>query len=488
MEDEQINLLNNSERRSTSQERKRPFFLFNKFILSVIVMTVVVGLIFSFTSSETQDSSGGHPTFFSTVKKIVTSADKDLAGEDSDRINFLILGIGGAGHDGPELTDTIIFSSVQPSTKEVGMMSIPRDLSVPIDGYGWKKINHVNAYGEQEEYGHGPELAAETIGEILDQEIHYWVKVDFQGFEDFIDAIGGLEIDVDRSFTDPAYPIDDGEGNIITLEFEEGLQKLDGEMALQFARSRHGNNGEGSDFARAARQQKIILAVKKKLLSPTTLLNPSRITKMIDTLKENIHTNISTWEMIRLVNLGNIFDSDNISNVVLTTAPGSALYDTYVNGAYVILPKNNDWTPVRSLAKNIFHADDEIVSTPDAAPRDIRVEIQNATTLVGCAKHTSDFLASQGYEVVFFGNSDDKVLERTLIYDLSNGAHRTELIALQDYLSADISLSAPGWLITQEIIPDQLTITNEIAQETSESDSIDFLIILGQSSANIIRQ
>lgn len=487
MGDGYINLLNDEQSGSRQNKQKRPFFLFGRFILFVIAITAVVGIISSFVSSDTDNLSANHPTLFSTVKRIVTSADKELDGEDSDRINFLILGIGGEGHDGPELTDTIIFASVRPSTEEVGMMSIPRDLSVPIDGYGWKKINHINAYGEQDEAGSGPKLAAITTSEILDQEIHYWIKVDFQGFEDFIDAIGGLDIDVERSFTDTAYPIDDGNGTVITLEFEEGLQHIDGETALRFVRSRHGNNNEGSDFARAARQQKVILAVKKKILSPTTLLNPAKITRMIDTLKNNIKTNISTWEMVRLANLGNIFDSDNISNVVLTTAPGSPLYETYVNEAYVILPRNNDWSAVQKLARNIFSAEDEIASTPDAIPRDVRVEIQNATDVDGLAKQTGDFLAAQGYEVTQFGNSDQR-LERTIIYDLSNGAHRAELVALQDYLSADVSISAPGWLLTQEIIPDQLTLTNEAAKNASSGESIDFLIILGQSGTNIIRQ
>jgi LCP family protein required for cell wall assembly len=484
MESNFANLLSNNDDK-TPVKSKRPFFLFGRFILLIVIATILVGLVSHFVSSDSENVSSDHPTLFSTVKRIVTSADRELDGEDSDRINFLVLGIGGEGHDGPELTDTIIFASVRPSTEEVGMMSIPRDLSVPIEGYGWQKINHVNAYGEQEDPGSGAGFAAETAGEILDQKIHYWIKVDFQGFEDFIDAIGGLDIDVERAFTDSTYPIDDGDGTVITLDFEDGLQHMDGETALRFARSRHGDNNEGSDFARAARQQKIILAVKKKLLSPTTLLNPTKIAKIIDTLKNNIQTNISTWEMMKLANIGNIFDSDRISNVVLTTAPGSPLYETYVNEAYVILPRNNDWTAIQKLAKNIFNAKDEIVGTPDAIPRNVRIEVQNATDIDGLAKQTCDFLAAQGYEIVSFGNSEQK-LSRTIIYDLSNGSHRTELIALQDYLSADVSLSAPGWLLTQEIIPDQLTVTNEV-QSVSDSKNIDFLIILGQSSANIIR-
>ncbi|MDA1038124.1 MAG: LCP family protein [bacterium] len=487
MEDEDVNLLEPEKKRSVANKRKRPLFLFHhRSILTIIIVTATIGVVFS-TTAATSEQNTSHPSFFNTVRRIVTSADKELVGEDSDRINFLLLGIGGAGHDGPELTDTIIFSSIRPSTREIGMMSIPRDLTVPIKGYGWRKINHVNAYGEQEEWGHGPELAAETIGEVLEQPVHYWAKVDFSGFEQLIDAIGGIDVYVDRTFTDPTYPLDDGEGNTTSLEFEEGWQNMDGELALKFVRSRHGNNSEGSDFARARRQQKVLLAVKKKVLSAGTLLNPARISRIIDTLRGNIQTNISTWEMIRLANLGDIFDTDSISNIVLDTRPDGPLYETTANGAYVILPKNNDWTPIQHLAENIFSAEEDLNQPLESQPRYVRVEIQNATGIVGLATQTAQILQSQGYEVVQVGNSATREESRTTIYDLSNGDNRAELLALQDFLSADVSLSAPGWLFVQEIIPDKLTITNKAARAAVTDESIDFLIVLGQSSANIIR-
>lgn len=484
MDDDQINLLAD-EALSKPSKGRRPFFLFRRFTFAVITLTLTIGVVVSFTGDPSDDGTGA-PSFFGTVRGLVTSADKELEGEDTDRINFLLLGIGGAGHDGPELTDTIILASVRPSTKEVGMLSIPRDLSVPIEGYGWQKINHVNAYGESGAAGRGPELAAKTIGDVFDQPIHYWVKIDFKGFEEFIDAIGGVEIDVERAFTDAAYPVDDGKGNIITLAFEKGLTHMDGETALRFARSRHGDNNEGSDFARAARQQKLILAVKRKLLSPTTLLNPARIARLIDTLNDNIRTNMTTWEMIRFANLGNIFDSDEINNMVLTTAPGGPLYETTVNGAYVILPRNNDWKPLRAIVEQIFTADDEIVQLPDAAPRNIRIEIQNGTGLSGLAAEMADTLALQGYEIVRVGNASIEDMERTMIYDLTLRANRMELVALADFLSADISLSAPGWLLSEGLIPDQLTL-NTPAAETAEGEEIDFLIVLGHSSGSVIR-
>ena len=207
------------------------------------------------------DSGDANISFFSSFKSLVTSGDKELTGEEDDRINFLLLGIGGSGHAGPELTDTIMFGSYQPSTSEVGLLSIPRDLVVPIPEYGYRKINHVNAYGEVDDPGHGAEAAADVIGEVLDQEIHYTVKVDFDGFEELIDAIGGVDVYVDRGFVDYTYPTDDY--LVQTVQFDEGWTHMNGDTALKYSRSRHGTNGEGSDFARAERQQKILVAVKE---------------------------------------------------------------------------------------------------------------------------------------------------------------------------------------------------------------------------------
>ena len=486
MEDEtRVNLLLDEKTSKTTAQKKPPFFLFRKWVLTLVIIVGTFATVLLMTTTTSDGSAFGYP-IFSTFSRIITSPNKALTGEDTDRINFLLLGIGGAGHDGPELTDTIIFMSVRPSTREVGMISIPRDLNVPLEGYGWRKVNHVNAYGE-EENGTGPQLAAETISDILAQPIDYWVKVDFKGFEEFIDAIGGVELDVERDFTDPSYPLDDGLGTVETVTFGAGVQEMDGETALKFVRSRHGNNNEGSDFARAARQQKVILAVKKKVLSPGTFLNPSRIGRMIDTLRSNIDTNLSSWEIIRLSNLGNLFDGDSINNIVLTTAPGSPLYETTVNGAYVILPRNNDWRPIQYLAEHIFEPGVTPATTPATGTRAARIEIQNGTALEGLAFETSELLSVQGFTVERIGNAGNRTENTTVIYDLTNGQLASELKLLQDLLGAEVTLSAPGWIFTNQLVPDQIVISDEAPRNAVAGEEIDFLIVLGQDSTHRIR-
>ena len=173
-------------------------------------MLAAVGIIFSSQVSSTSESSGSFPDFslFSAIKHLVSSGDRDLEGEEEDRVNFLLLGIGGEGHDGPQLTDTIIFTSFRPSDGAVAMMSLPRDMTVPIPNYGYRKVNHANAYGEMDNPGSGPELASQVIGDVLDEEINYYLRIDFKGFEEFVDAIGGVDVYIENGFTDSNYPIE----------------------------------------------------------------------------------------------------------------------------------------------------------------------------------------------------------------------------------------------------------------------------------------
>ena len=221
----------------------------------------------------TKKLDGSKLSFFQQLTHIVTSTDQQLQGESDDRVNILLLGYGGAGHDGPYLTDTMMLVSFQPSTKKVALISIPRDLYVNIPGYGYRKINEIMSDGRDQKYpGGGEAMTVKVVSDLLNTPIQYYASIDFNGFKQVIDQVDGVTVTVDRTFYDAMYP-DSGIG-YDPVSFKAGTQTMNGTTALKFARSRHGNNGEGTDFARAARQQKIILALKDKLLSFGTLSNP----------------------------------------------------------------------------------------------------------------------------------------------------------------------------------------------------------------------
>lgn len=480
--------------------RERGVSLFARLFLVILITGAVTAAAFSFGVTSSETGPGG---FFGTLSRLVLSGDKPIAGEDDDRINILLTGVGGKGHEGSELTDTMIFTSFRPSTSEVGMLSIPRDMAVPIPDRGIGRINSVNAY-------EGPETTATVVGEILEQPIHYWVKVNFNGFADFIEALDGVDVYVENTFTDPAYPTpgmeyadcgttttvlnEEGEETEVptygcryeVLSFQEGWTHMDGTTALKFVRSRHGNNGEGSDFARAARQQKVLLAVREKLLSVSTLFNPGRITGLFSALGNNVETNLTGWEITKLATYIPTIDQDAISHHVLDES--GPLYSAIVNGAYLLLPDNNDWGPIQRIAANVFQGEGSNIAMtePDEdVPNFVRVEIQNGTDVSGMAFNASQILSAQGFDVIKIGNAVNRDYSQTVIYDLTDGTEPEALQALSEILAGQVSMSAAGWVYTNKIIPSELTVSDE-DPSAQPTESVDFLVILGANTANLV--
>ncbi|MFA6017701.1 MAG: LCP family protein [Patescibacteria group bacterium] len=459
--------------------------------LSVGAMLFVVIAAFAstkitHTTAEEPEAANGF-SLFSSLRRLVVAPEKALSGEDGDRVNVLLLGVSGAGHAGPQLTDTMILASYKPSTNEVGMISIPRDLTVEIPGYGYRKINAVNALAEMNESGSGVTAAANTVQTIFGQTVDYAVRVDFNGFEEIVDDIGGIDVYIDQSFTDTTYPIDDVECNVTTVSFSEGWAHMDGKTALQFARSRHGDSGEGSDFARAARQQKILLAVKDRALSLNVLLNPAKLNNIISTIRKNVSTDMSLWEMMRLAEYVPKIDRNALATRVLDTAPGSPLYSTMINGAYVILPRNEDWSDLKLIAKNIFDDKPMVTSQEAALPSSptgsdgVRIEIQNGTPTFGLAARTAELLESSGFTIALVSNAAERDYQKTMIFDYTNGKKAEELASLQKYLDADVIMTPQGYLSSDAVVPDGLGTVPDVSGE-----DIDFLIIIGENGMDLV--
>lgn len=256
-----------------------------------------------------------------------------------DNINLLLLGIGGGTHDGPNLTDTIIFASINPVTKKTTLVSIPRDLWVPDLG---AKINTAYAFGEEKRKGGGLILAKAVTEKILGQPIDYVVRIDFAGFVKSVDSIGGINVNVERSFDDYAYPIEGKENETCGhtqeeidklatssaelevfpcrythIHFDKGIQNMNGKTALEFVRSRHALGEEGTDFARSKRQEKVITAFKDKIFSLQTLANPLKLMGLYSALSENIDTDVQQSEFDDFIRLAEKMKSGKIQSAVL---------------------------------------------------------------------------------------------------------------------------------------------------------------------------
>lgn len=223
------------------------------------------------------------------------------------RTNVIILGIPGGIHDGTDLTDAIIFLSIDYKKQDVVEVSIPRDI--------WSdtlkdKINTAYHYGEEKKKDGGLVLAKAIIEEVVGQPVHYAWLLDFSGFKKLIDLVGGVDIFVVNSFTDNFYPITGKEDDFCAgdptfacryekLQFEKGWEYMDGEQALKYVRSRQAEGEEGSDFARSRRQQQVIAVLKAKLLQPSFFWqNLKNVKELFTAFDEATNTDMKLSEQI----------------------------------------------------------------------------------------------------------------------------------------------------------------------------------------------
>jgi len=300
------------------------------------------------------------------------------------KTNFLILGIDKRagvpytffGSNGKQerngfLSDTIIVASVNQNTKQVSVISIPRDTWVTIPGRsGFSvssgKINSAYSLGDVYGYpGGGLKLSERVVAEHLGLPIHYGVRIDFEGFKKAIDTLGGIDITVERSFDDYQYPAEGKEKAICAdgsyacrfehLHFDAGLRHMDGAMALKFVRSRTGTNSEGSDFARAHRQQKVIAAFFKKATLLGNLLDPVKLSRLSRDLGQGLESDFDLAAIPQTVKLFKEVKLDNARTLVLDPSSGVMYHpdDSLYGGAYVLVPKRS-WDEVKTKIKEFL--------------------------------------------------------------------------------------------------------------------------------------
>ncbi len=450
-------------------------------IIGLVFLGLIIFIVLSSCNrpSTSNNEKGWLNNFFwGSLSRIIGSDKKELKGESDDRINILLLGMGGKGHDGAYLTDTIMLVSLRPSDKKVALLSIPRDTVVPIKGYGWRKINNINAYAEAEDSGSGGKATIDELSSILEIPIQYYFRADFDGFINMIDKLGGIEVNVEKILDDPQYPILGQEENpdypsrFEHLYVEKGLQKMDGSLALKFARSRHGLNGEGSDFARSRRQQLVLEAVKEKLLSAGSLLNPVKIFSIAGDLKEHVSTNLEVSEGLRIWEMFKDINKEDIINKVLDDGPKGLLSSGRgEDGAYILQPRSGNFTEIQTLVKNIFAGNAEIVAKQESNKQHGKVEIINGTYINKLASRISFNLQKQNFTITKTGNAQERNVKKTVIYDLTYGEKLEDLKVLKDNTDAEVSINLPNWLISY---------INESVSQNLAIERPDFILVLGE--------
>lgn len=292
------------------------------------------------------------------------TADTSSLESHNNRTNLLILGASGSQSKTDDLTDTMIFVSIDRASADVVMLSIPRDIW--LDSLQ-AKINTAYHYGEKRKKGGGFVLAKDAAYEVFNQPIHYGILIDFEGFVKIIDLLGGLDIKVDRSFDDYKYPIagkenDDCNGDseykcrYEHLHFDTGWQQMNGQLALKFVRSRNAEGEEGTDFARSQRQRKVILALKDKIFSAKVLLNPKKVIELKKTFGNHLiyDTQFNEEQITAFLSLFLRFvkNKNQIRTISLDIgdedSPGF-LYNPPLKeyDQWVLIPRTEDWNEIQ---------------------------------------------------------------------------------------------------------------------------------------------
>ena len=310
-----------------------------------------------------------------------------------ERITILVLGIDERQQEsGPFRTDTIMLVTLDPTTLQAGVLSIPRDLWVPIPGYTEEgnRINTAHFLGDLYDHpGGGPALAMETVQYNLGVPVDYYARLNFQGFIKLVDLVGGVDIEVEETLHDTAYP-DNNYGTEV-LHIEAGPHHFDGEMALKYARTRHGTG----DFDRARRQQQVMVALLSRVTSLEMLPQLARkAPDIFNTLDESLSTNMALDEILALSGLALRVDREEIRFGVID----ASCTQNWVtpSGAQVLIPLREQMREVRDY---VFGRIDNLSDEVTPADEKAAIAVRNGTMRPGLATEVSERLQAQGLEI-----------------------------------------------------------------------------------------
>ncbi len=343
---------------------------------------------------------------------IIFSFGKSLRTDGSGHTNILLAGVGGEGHDGGSLTDTIIVASIDYDHKLVSMLSLPRDLYVKSQKLQTgERINQIYVLGKNQINSKaGMEALAEIASGISGLQIDYYAKVDFQGFVKIVDSLGGVDLEVEKDIYDPYYPLGETT-HYQTFSIKAGYQHLDGATALKYARSRKTT----SDFDRAHRQQLLLNAIKEKALSMNVLTDPGKIQALYNSLQDSIETNFTVDEIIEFAKISKDFGKESLVSNVLSDNPdicGGFLYTPareFFDGAFVLLPAGKNYDSIHEMADVIFNHADIVKANPE-------IQVLNGTKTANLATEVGIYLNRDCLNVTHYGNADTKDHAVTTIY------------------------------------------------------------------------
>ena len=412
-----------------SRVRRARTIAFRTALVSMALLIGLGGLLFSQGLFNLHKVFKGGAVSAASLQQDVNP--NQLKGEGDGRINVLLTGIGGKGHDGGDLTDTLMLASIDPVNNTASLLSVPRDLWVTLPGKGSMKINAAyvtakNAYLHKAGKGanNGQAVAAgftsidQTLEKVLGVPINYNLLVNFQAFRQAIDKVGGVSVNVPEDLYDNTMAWENNHNPYLA---RAGQQTFDGVHALMYVRSRE----TSSDFARSQRQRAVLLALKQKTVTLGVLANPGKLAGLMGAFGDNVQTDFSLSDASRMYSILKRINNSNIQSISLagTTSTTSAAAGTdslvttgNINGQSIVMPKAGleNYDAIQEYVRG--HLKDGYITKEKA-----KVFIVNGTVQEGLATKMAEKLKNYGYNVTGVATTKDSVFPSTVVVDLSHG-------------------------------------------------------------------
>ncbi|GAC1501302.1 MAG: hypothetical protein NVS1B10_05420 [Candidatus Saccharimonadales bacterium] len=386
--------------------------------LFLIIFFITAFLGFKFASN-------AHKLFGGNIFSILTTTK--LKGEDVGRVNILLAGNSSddPGHDGADLTDSIMLVSIDTKTNRAYLLSIPRDLWVDILG-SHQKINAAYVVGKNKHFNEsgypygGMGMLTKIVSQDFGIQINYYALLDYKALQQSVDAVGGLDITVKsqdrRGLYDPSI---DYATNGPLVKLTNGLHHLNGQQALNFARARGDDYRSygfaGSDFDRTEHQRQMLVALKAKAVSAGVLANPTKLSSLSDAIGNNVKTDLNLSEVHRLYDISKKIDNNDIKSLSFNNVNGKNLLASYrsYDGQSALIPQLgiDRYTDIKSFIKRQS-------STNPIVQEGATVTVLNSSDKSGLAVQYKSKLQAEDLTVEAIG--DGKKRTNTQIVDNSH--------------------------------------------------------------------
>jgi LCP family protein required for cell wall assembly len=393
---------------------------------------------------------------------------EDLNTEGDGRLNVLLLGRGGSENEAPDLTDTLLIASIDLKNQTASLLSIPRDTYVDNQSDN-SKINGVFSRAKEQALYRGQnndqaedagiKATISAVRNIAGVPIHKYVLTDYKAFRDVVNALGGVDVTVPEAIYD----------GFTGWSFKAGAQTMNGDKALQYARTRHGS--DRGDFDRTENQRRLLIAMRQKATSTGIVANPIRLNSLANAVQKNIRTDLSIDESRSVFDKLKTMPETSIKSLDLDDPKAPLVTTGMANGQSIVRPLAGleDYTKIRAYARTNM-------MDPYLKQESPTIAVYNGSSKAGTATLVGDILAGYGYKVLEKETSKE-VQPKTLIIKVNKDAKKpfTERF-LTVRFGTVITSELPATIIPAE---SKITTTKPAQGATSTKPMPDYIIVLG---------